>query len=185
MIGYKLNSAGDIDVDSNGKIQLLSTIQEAVRQRLDIQHKTFQGEWFLDVTFGVPYRQQIIGKGLSKAEIDALYITIINNDPDVLSIRYFQSEYDALAREYSLVYEVVTSDGVLRADTANLYPAEEVEYPVPDNFALEPNCDNKFLTWVADIHPTLHNDLPLGGQYTWIYGSYVEDGYVDAGYFIQ
>lgn len=179
---FKLNEAGDIE-HVNGNIVLLSTIQEAVRQRLDIQHKTFQGEHFLDTTFGVPYRQQIIGKGLSKAEVDALYITIINNDPDVLRIKYFKSDYNPLNRQYSLTYDVLTTDGNLRNSSPNLYPTDEIEYPEPDGFTLTPSCDLNFIDWVLTIHPILHEDLPQGGDSTWIYGNtfypYALDFYLD------
>lgn len=169
MIGFKLNSAGDIEVDTSGKIELLSTIQQAVRQRLDIQHKTWQGEWYLDTTYGIPYRQSILGKGLSKAEVDALYLTVIDSDPDVISIRYFESTYTPLDRLYSLQYEVLTADGLLRTQSPNLYPSEEVIYPTPDSTGLTSSCGNDYLQWVLDIHPVLHDDLPEGGVSTWIY----------------
>lgn len=169
MIGFKINSDGDIEVDSEGSIQLLDTIQESVRQRLDIQHKTWQGEWYLDTTYGIAYRQSILGKGLSKAEIDALYLTVIDNDPDVISINYFESTYTPLDRVYSLQYEVITADGLLRVDSPNTLPSDEVEYPIPTNNALTSSCDENYTTWVLDIHPVLHDDLPAGGKSTWIY----------------
>lgn len=140
MIGFKLNADGDISTDVNGNINLLSTVQESVRQRLDIKLKTFQGEWFLDTTFGIPYRQQIIGKGLSIAERDAIYIKAIKEDRSVNRIVYFTSLYNPDTRFYSVDFEVNVDNTTLRSSTANLLPAEEIEYPIPDNFALEPSC---------------------------------------------
>ena len=185
MIGFKLNSAGDIEA-SDGKITLLSTIQEAVRQRLQIKLRTFQNEWFLDTTYGIPYRQQIIGKGLSKAEIDALYISEINSDPDVQRIVYFNSTYNPYSRLYDLDFEVRVLDELLRVDTASITASEEIDYPVPDNSALLPSCDApNALTYVCDIHKIVHCDLSECGSSTWITGSepyvdldYVLDGYV-------
>jgi hypothetical protein len=168
VIGFKLNSSGDIEA-SGGRIPLLSTLQEAVRQRLDIKLKTFQGEYFLDTTFGIPYRQSIIGKGLSIKERDAIYIKAINDDPDVNSIVYFNSLYNPMNRHYSVEFEVRVDNELLRSNTANLIPTEEVDYPVPDGFALQPNCDVNFLNWSLQLHPILHEDLPEGGESSWIY----------------
>lgn len=167
-IGFKLNSSGDIDIDSSGKIQLLNTVQEDVRQRLDIQHNTWQGEWFLDTSFGVPYRQQILGKGLSKDEIDALYVSIINADEDVINIKSFFSRYNPVEREYSLRYEVNTIDALLREVKAEDTPNDEIEYPTPPEQIISSSCDVNFIEWTLGFHPTLHDDLPEGGQSTWI-----------------
>jgi hypothetical protein len=189
MIGFKLNSTGDIE-SSGGEITLLSTVQEAVRQRLDIKLKTFQGEWFLDTTFGIPYRQQIIGKGLTIAERDALYIKAINDDPDVNSIVYFNSTFNPSTRFYSVQFEVRVDDELLRAATANLLPSEEIEYPEPDNYPLQPSCDIAgIFDWSCKLHHIVHCDLPPCGDSTWVYeegnGSYVVTGYVVDGYVVE
>lgn len=185
MIGFKLNASGDIEA-SGGKISLLSTVQEAVRQRLEIKLRTFQGEYFLDTTYGIPYRQQIIGKGLSKPEIDALYIDVINQDPDVQRIVYFNSTYSPLTREYDTSFEVRVADELLRVNTINLTASEEIEYPVPDNSALQPSCDAVVIgKWACDLHHIVHCDLPLCGEYTWIYdeeGMYSDPHYTEWGY---
>jgi hypothetical protein len=169
MIGFKLNKQTH-DIEAvGGKINLLSTLQESVRQRLDIKFKTWQGEWFLDTTFGISYRQQILGKGRTKAEIDALYILEINNDPDVNRIVYFNSVFDVLKREYKLDFEVNVDDRQLRSIEAQLSPAEEIDYGDGDNISLQPSCNLNFLQYSLDLHPILHNDLPEGGRSSWIY----------------
>lgn len=185
MIGFKLDPTTNDLIVSGGKISLLSTLQEAVRQRLSIKLKTWQGEWFLDTTYGIPYRQQIIGKGLSKAEIDALYIAEINADPDVQRIVYFNSEYNPYTRLYDLNFEVKVEDELLRVDTARLTAAEEIEYPTPDNSALLPSCDApNAITYVCDIHKIIHCDLAECGDSTWIVqdNPYIDMGYVVDGY---
>ena len=193
MIGFKLNNAGDIEA-SDGKISLLSTVQEAVRQRLEIKLRTFQNEWFLDTTYGIPYRQQIIGKGLSKPEIDALYIDVINQDPDVQRIVYFNSTYSPLTREYDTSFEVRVADELLRVETLKQTPSEEIEYPVPDGSQLTPSCDAFAVgSYICDLHQIVHCDLPETGEYTWIYNEvapvagddcvrYYTTGYASYGY---
>lgn len=185
MIGFKLNSHGDIEV-VGGEIPLLSTIQEAVIQRLNIKLKTFQGEWFLDTTYGIPYRQSILGKGLSIKERDSIYIKTINDDPDVNRIVYFNSTFNPTTRHYSVEFEVNVDDELLRTETANLLPAEEIEYPIPDGSALSPSCDGgNIADLYCQLHTIVHCDLPACGEDTWIFDEeamYVELGYADEGY---
>jgi hypothetical protein len=169
VIGFKLNKQTN-DIEAvGGKITLLSTVQQAVRQRLSIKFKTFQGEYFLDTTYGLPYRQQIIGKGRTKAEIDALYILEINRDPEVRRVNYFNSVYDPIKRDYKLDFEVVVDDRLLRSNDAQLSASDEIDYGDGSNEALVPSCNLNFLQYSLDLHPILHEDLPEGGRSSWIY----------------
>lgn len=152
MIGFKLTPSGDISATA-GKINLLSTVQEAVVQRLNTKLKTFTGEWFLNTTYGTPYRQQLIGKGLSIQERDALLIDLINDDPDVQRIVYFQSDYTSNNRRYSVKFEVEVEDQILRSSVASLLPSEEVEYLEPDNYALSPSCTPEQFALVSNLYP--------------------------------
>lgn len=169
MIGFKLTDTNDIEVDSDGRIQLLSTVQEAVKQRLSIKLRTFQNEWFLDTTFGIPYRQGILGKGFTNAERDAYYISVINQDPDVNRIVYFKSTYNGISRLYDLQFEVNVDDEQLRVEVPSILPSEEVDYGTGTNTALQSSCNVQYLNWSNELHPIIHTDLPEGGQYTWIY----------------
>lgn len=170
MAGFKLDANGDIEVDSNGKIQLLSTFQELVRQRLDIKLKTFRGEWFLDTTFGIPYRdtgdgRAMIGKGFTSKDIDAIYISTIKEDPDVISIEYFNSNYSPIQREYDLSFEVKTKDGVLTGSVFKQSWEEETYEYIANNISPASNLQQ----WSLDIHPIVHEDMPeaLQPPYSW------------------
>jgi hypothetical protein len=141
VIGFRLNpQTNDIEA-VGGKIKLLSTLQEAVRQRLSVKLKTFQGEYFLDTSYGVPYRglNGIIGKGRSQQEVDAVFIDIINQDPDIQRIVYFNSVYNPTKRDYALDFEVKVNDVVLR-DNVQSFAFEEITYPEPDEYHLTSNC---------------------------------------------
>lgn len=170
MAGFKLDANGDIEVDSNGKIQLLSTFQELVRQRLDIKLKTFRGEWFLDTTFGIPYRdtgdgRAMIGKGFTSKDIDAIYIATIKEDPDVISIEYFNSNYNPIQREYDLSFEVKTKDGILSGSVFKQAWEEETYEYLSNNISPVSNLQQ----WSLDIHPIVHEDMPeaLQPPYSW------------------
>lgn len=191
MAGFKLNSDGDIEVDNSGKMLLLATKQELVKQRLQIKLKTFKGEWWLDTTYGIPYRdtgdgKAIIGKGFTKKDIDALYIAAINEDPDVNSIEYFYSEYDSVHRMYNLSFEVKTSDEALRSYSAATHPWEEETYTYSSTI-LSSSCDVNFEDWSTELHPIVHTDLEaaLAPPYVWnnsagfyMYPDYIAEGYI-------
>lgn len=142
MIDFKLGEDGDVII-SNGKFTLLDTIQEAVRQRLQIVLNTFQGEWFLNTTFGIPYRQRILGKGLTKTEIDAIFLNKITQDPDVIKVLSFFSTYNSIKRGYDLTFEVLTVEGKLRVYSPFETPNDEVLYPTPPEFVIKPSCRNE------------------------------------------
>lgn len=147
MLGFKLDVNSNDITALNGKINLLSNKQEAVRQRLSIKFKTFENEWFLDTSYGMPYRQQIIGKGLSQSEIDAIYVDEIFSDPDVVRIEYFNSTYNPLSREYDVDFEVITE--VFDFVFPDYTYGEGLDYGDDTNEALTPSCiglDLKIIT---------------------------------------
>jgi len=137
MMDFKLGSDGDL-LFEDGKFTLLTTIQEAVRQRIQIRLQTFLGEYFLDTSVGLPYRQQIFNKGLSKVEVDALFIREINKDTDVIQVIDFSSTQ--VGRAYSLNFEVLTTDGLLRVNLPSITPNDEVDYNPANDFVISPSC---------------------------------------------
>lgn len=107
-----LNDNGDIAFD-NGDAPLVTDEQrQDVAQRLQIKLRTFAGEWFLNTSIGVPYDEQIFGKGRKKSSIDLIFQTQILEEPDVLEITQFDSVLDNANRHYSLVFRVRTESGV-------------------------------------------------------------------------
>jgi len=167
MMDFKLNDDGDISL-KDGAMYVINTFQDAVKQRLQIVFRTFQGEWWEDITYGMPYRDGIIGKKYSKDEIDALYLSKITSDPDVLAVDSFVSTYNAYTREYDLDFEVRARQGNIRVNTYSLRPDQEIIYPVIDT-GITPSCEIEFYEWNSKLHPIIHEDLPAGGQFTWIY----------------
>jgi hypothetical protein len=171
MSGFKLDANGDIEVDSTGKMLLLSTYQELVKQRLQIKLRTFKGEWWLDTSFGIPYRdtgdgRAIIGKGYSKTDIDALYVAAIKSDPDVLSIKYFNSTYNSITRLYDLNFEVKVRNENLTT-TSYSAPWQEETYTYNPT-TLTSSCNIDFGDWVAELHPIVHTYLPYGTTFGWL-----------------
>ncbi len=193
-IDFKLGDDSDVQI-VNGKFVLLSTIQEAVRQRLQTKYRTFRGEWFLNTQYGIPYRsvgatKGIIGKGYSKKDIDAIFIAETNADPEVIRILNFSSTYDAIQRQYSInPIEVLTSDGPIRLVSPAVSPNDEVTYPVPPEFIVRPDCgkdniptDGVFIdgesSSTESLIATQFNYLVLGTLLPYALSGYVDDGYI-------
>lgn len=105
----KLTNDHDIDIVSND-FTLTQTESESLKQRLIIKLLTFQEEWFLDQTEGIPYYQSILGKNRSKESIDTIFKTAILDTPDVVSLLSFQSSIDNLTRIYTMSFKVQSNN---------------------------------------------------------------------------
>lgn len=103
-----LQNTGDIDL-TEGRLSLITTEQELTRQRLLITLRTYKGEWYLDLSLGIPYFQRILRRG-SKTVADTIFKSAINADDNVLSINSFSSTLNS-AGVYSLAFQVTTTSG--------------------------------------------------------------------------
>lgn len=108
-----LDSDNDL-VFVNGSASVTPDRAGAVQQRLKVKLLSFLGEWYLDTSYGIPYFQQIFGKGRSKGAIDSILQQKILEEDGVLRITKFESSLST-SRTYSLVFAVVVDDG----DTTN------------------------------------------------------------------
>lgn len=132
-IDLKLDLTTNDLIYQDGKfIPLKDTLEEA-RQRIQIRLRAWEGEWFLDNTFGLPYRQQIIKKNVNKADIDALVIEAINEVDIVNTISNFNSII--LARTYIVRFTAnVTFEQINNIRGSEFrewtYPDGETENPI-------------------------------------------------------
>jgi len=109
----------DILLDDNHDIELLfqerdfgltKTESESLKQRLLIKLLTYQGEWFLDKSEGVPYYQSILGKRRAKESIDMIFKNKILSTRGVVSLESFSSNIDQTTREYRMSFRVVSDN---------------------------------------------------------------------------
>lgn len=110
MSDLKLNIEHDLDLTS-GRLSLIKSEQELTAQRLKIKFNLYQGEWFLDLSLGVPYFQSILRRGIqSKVIADATFSDIITNDPSIVSLNSFESNVTS-SGVYTLKFSATTIDG--------------------------------------------------------------------------
>ena len=106
----------------NGPLRQEETTQsrtEVVAQRLFIRLATFRTEWFLDEAYGVPYFQSILGKKISKAQVDLIFQREILAEAGVVEITAFESSIKN--RQYSMSFRVRVSTGD-ETDTITVTP---------------------------------------------------------------
>lgn len=80
-----------------------------VVQRIYIRLASFQGEWWVDPTYGVPYLQQVYTKVKNKTNIDIIIQEQILSVEGVQSILEFTSSLDNATRRYSCSFNVLTT----------------------------------------------------------------------------
>lgn len=84
---------------------------EVVAQRLSIRLKTYLGEWFLDVGYGIPYYQQILAKKTTKVAVDRIFQQQILSERGVRELVSFSSTFQN--RQYEMSFVVRVLDGSL------------------------------------------------------------------------
>lgn len=123
----KLGTDNDLII-ADGDLTLTTTKTEIAAQTLGITLKTYQGEWFLNSNFGVPYLQEIIGVVRKKDVVDRIFLAQISNNIYVDNINSYTSSFDRDERYYSMNVTVTVG-----ADTVttlfNTQPSEEFIYP--------------------------------------------------------
>lgn len=92
---------------------------ENVAQRLRIRLLTFEGEWFLDTVYGIPYWQRILGKKPTRSAIDQILQQEILEESGVKEIVSFSSSF--VNRKYSAQFRVRVVNGEV-TDTISINP---------------------------------------------------------------
>jgi hypothetical protein len=95
----------------NGQCPVTDEARQSTAQRLTIKLRTFQGEWFVDEEYGIPYIGKIMGRGRKKSSIDTIFQQAILEEPYIASIASFTSDIDAATRTYSAVFTAITNMG--------------------------------------------------------------------------
>ena len=112
MADFLLDTQGDILL-TNGKISLTKNIS----QKVSILLKTFKGEWFLDDSIGIPYFQTILGKKISKEQIDSIFKSQILSVKEVSKIISFSSTL--INRQYQYSFSILDNENnVVNIETA-------------------------------------------------------------------
>lgn len=94
----------------NGRADFYINNPTAVAQAILTRLLLVRGEWFLDVTEGVPYRTDVYGFGTSGKRDQAIKSVILETQ-GVVKIDSFESLFDPATRRYSVSCTVTTQYG--------------------------------------------------------------------------
>lgn len=110
-------TTGDLLVTA-GDLPLVTDI-DAIRQEAEIRMSFFLGEWFLDVTAGIPYFQSILVKAPNLNAIRSIFIDEVLNVVGIKSVLSMDLSYDAVARKLSVSWAADTDLGELVESTVD------------------------------------------------------------------
>ena len=103
-------SYGDLTF-KNGPLTSAYTTQsrvDVVAQRLRIRLLTWESEWFLDTSYGVPY-WSILGRKIKKSAVDLIFQREILAENGVKELTFFESTFEN--RKYTLSFRVKVTTG--------------------------------------------------------------------------
>lgn len=106
---------GDLQID----ILNLTVVQgaERVRQQLQIKLSLWTSEWFLDIEFGTPYLQSVLGKQITLNGAVAAIKTSIMEVNDIDQITRFNYSFDRKQRRLTVDFDCHTPYGIIRVTT--------------------------------------------------------------------
>ena len=84
---------------------------DQITQNLGIRLRFFLGEWFLDVTAGLPYYQSIFQKSPNQINVESAIKAEIVNTKDISEILNFTSNYTSSNRKFDVRFTALTSSG--------------------------------------------------------------------------
>jgi hypothetical protein len=87
---------------------------DKVAQQIKINLLSFLGEWFLDVTYGVPYLEEILVKNPRMASVETILRSHISSVPDVIRIDHLGLSWDRQKRYLFVEFACTTNLGPIK-----------------------------------------------------------------------
>jgi predicted phosphodiesterase len=93
----------------DGDITLHSTEEDLTRQELKINLQNHKGNWFVDITEGIPYLENILGIRGGQDIADVLIKQAIKDTDNISNITSYTSSFEA--REYRVLFSADLESG--------------------------------------------------------------------------
>lgn len=109
-MNLSINSlTGDLDLVA-GQLVIVEG-QEEIKQHLEQRLRTFLNEWFLDLSIGLPYFEEVLKKQVNTNAIDSIFIDEILQCPGVVRILDFNIDLVKGSRELQVTGEIESIEG--------------------------------------------------------------------------
>jgi hypothetical protein len=107
-----LSPSHDLDLSDAGDASLVDGA-ERIAQQIKVTLLAFLGEWFLDVSFGIPYVESVLVKGPDRAQLEAIFRAKIADVPGVRTVRRIALLIDHAGRAMQIDFEADTDAGLI------------------------------------------------------------------------
>lgn len=114
----KLNDAHDLDIVNNNFVVVDGIT--ALRDRLATNLKTFQNEWYLDPTLGIPYFEQVFTKAVNVGVLYTIFSGVIRKTEGVAAVNSLVFDQDNANRVLTITFSVTSDDGTILEETISL-----------------------------------------------------------------
>lgn len=115
MIDLALNTmTGDLEV-VDFDIPLVNDINQ-IAQNLAIRLRFFLGEWYLDITAGIPYYQYFFIKAPNQIQIESFLKEEISTTRGITEITAFSSSFGTSERSYNVIFSVIALNDTLQLE---------------------------------------------------------------------
>lgn len=113
--------ADDLELDSTTlDFQMVSGVEHTAMKIRQV-FRSFQGEWWLDPTLGIPYHQSILGQKQPDLDaIRAIYISALAAVPGVASIASLTTAFGNATRTYKVTFTAIADTGELIEESITL-----------------------------------------------------------------
>ena len=106
-----VTTQNDLAIINNNLALTVNNSDAEIEQRLRENLQTFLGEWFLNVTIGVPYLELVFVKGVAPILIESAFKDVITGTPGVLGLTEFSPVLlDTATRQITVNFAVRTEN---------------------------------------------------------------------------
>lgn len=108
MILFAVDENNDVYLDPKTNGIARASGAEALRQKVVHRLKLFKGEWFLDISRGVPYFQNILGENISLSLATQILTNEIKKEPEVVDVQNISFNFDSTRRTYGYTATIIS-----------------------------------------------------------------------------
>lgn len=110
MIDFELDPVSNDLVFRDFDFSLVDDTKQ-IMQNLAIRLRFILGEWYLDITQGVPYFEVFFRKAPNQIQIESILKEEIVNTRGILELTSFESDFDSRNRVYSVKFSARSISG--------------------------------------------------------------------------